>query len=110
MQTRNPILNDLAKVAGAAIGVAGGMRDELEGQIRSRLDRILAQMDLVTREEFEAAREMAVKARDEQEDLRQEIATLRAELEALQSAHKAPSAAKGKTSKKPASKASDPKT
>lgn len=109
MQTRNPLLNDLAKVAGAALGVAGGMKDEIEGQIRSRIDRILAQMDLVTREEFDAAREMAVKARDEQEDLRQEIATLRAELETLRGARKAPTAAKSKTSKKPAGRASEPK-
>ena len=110
MQTRNPFLNDLAKVAGAALGVAGGMKDELEGQIRSRLDRILAQMDLVTREEFEATREMAVKARDEQEDLRQEIAGLRAELETLLGSQKAPATAKSKTSKTPAGKAPEPKT
>ena len=109
MQTRNPLLNDLAKVAGAALGVAGGMKDELEGQIRSRLDRILAQMDLVTREEFEAAREMAAKARDEQEDLRQEIAALRSELEALYGAKKAPAATKSKTIKKPSGKTSEPK-
>ncbi len=100
MQTRNPLFNDIAKVAGAALGVAGGMRDELEAQIRGRLDRMLAQMDLVTREEFEAARDMAAKARDEQEDLRREIDALRAELKALQGGAKAKPAAKAKTTRK----------
>ena len=105
MQTRNPLLNDLAKVAGAALGVAGGMRDELEAQIRSRLDRMLAQMDLVTREEFEAAREMAAKARDQQEDLRGEIDALRAELKALQSGATQKAAPKKKPARKASAKA-----
>ena len=107
MQTRNPLFNDLAKVAGAALGVAGGVRDELEAQIRSRLDRVLAQMDLVTREEFEAVREMAAKAREEQESLREEVAALHAKLDAL---GKGGVGAKAKAAKKPAPKAAKPST
>ena len=54
------------------------MRDEIEARLRDQLERILAGMDLVSREEFEAVKAMAAKARDEQEDLQRRIAELEA--------------------------------
>ena len=84
MQTRNPILDDLARVASGALGVAAGMREEMEQRLRDHFTRILGGMNLPEREEFEAVREMAAKARAEQEALAERIAALEARLAALE--------------------------
>ena len=80
MQTQNRLLDDLARVASGAIGVAAGMRGEIEARLREQFERILSQMDLVTREEFDAVKAMAAKARQEQEDLAERLAVLEAKL------------------------------
>ncbi len=69
MQTDNRLLDDLARMASGAVGALTGMRAEVEARLRDQLERILARMDLVTREEFDAVRAMAAKARSEQEIL-----------------------------------------
>lgn len=94
MQTRNTLLDDLARVASGALGVASGMRREAEELLRQRFSAVLASADLVTREEFEAVKEMAAKARRENEALERRIA-------ALESARK-PAARAPRTRKKPA--------
>ena len=81
MQTQNKLLDDLARVASGAIGVAAGMREEVEARLRDQFERVLGRMDLVTREEFEAVRAMAIKAREEQEILSERVAALEAALE-----------------------------
>ncbi len=78
MQTPNRLLDDLARVANGAMGVAVGVREEVEARLRDQFERILVRMDLVTREEFEAVRAMAVKAREEQESLSKRMAALEA--------------------------------
>ncbi len=78
MQTQNRLLDDLARVATSALGVAAGMREELEARLRDQFERILSGMDLVTREEFDAVKAMAAKARAEQEDLAVRLAVLEA--------------------------------
>ena len=97
MQTQNRLLDDLARVASGAIGVAAGMRAEVEARLREQFEKILSQMDLVTREEFDAVKAMAAKARAEQEDLAERVAALQARLdEAAGSAPaRKPRAAKG---------------
>jgi len=80
MQTQNRLLDDLARVATGALGVAAGMREEIEARLRDQFERILSNMDLVTREEFDAVKAMAAKARAEQEDLTARLATLEAQL------------------------------
>ncbi len=80
MQTQNRLLDDLARVATGALGVAAGMRAELEARLRDRFERVLSGMDLVSREEFEAVKAMAAKARAEQEDLGARLAALEAQL------------------------------
>ena len=80
MQTQNKLLDDLARVASGAIGVAAGMREEVEARLRDQFERVLGRMDLVTREEFEAVRAMAIKAREEQEILSERVAALEAAL------------------------------
>lgn len=76
MQTTNKLLDDLARVASGALGVAAGMRDEVENAMRQRFARVLGDLDLVTREEFEAVKAMAAKARSEEEALKLRLAKL----------------------------------
>src|SRR5258708_5362414 len=83
MQTDNPLLDDLARVATGAIGALTGLRGEIEARMRDQFERILARLDLVTREEFEAVRAMAAKARMEQETLAVRVAALEAHLASL---------------------------
>jgi BMFP domain-containing protein YqiC len=78
--SQNRFLDDLAKLFQNAAGMADGARREVEDFFRARMERILAGMDLVTREEFEAAREMAVRAREENERLAARIAALEAKI------------------------------
>ena len=67
----------MAKLIAETAGAADGVRREAETVIHSQLQRFLADMDLVPREEFEAVRDMAAKALDEVEALRAEVAALR---------------------------------
>ena len=80
MQSQNRFFDDLARVASGAVGAIAGVRGEIEQRFRDQLERILAGMDLVTREEFEAVKAMAAKARAEQEVLEARIAELEARL------------------------------
>jgi BMFP domain-containing protein YqiC len=79
-QTRSRIFDDLAKVMTDAAGLAQGARREVDTLVRSQLERLLAGMDVVTREEFEAAREMASLARTQYEKLEARVAALEAKL------------------------------
>jgi BMFP domain-containing protein YqiC len=78
MQSQNRFFDDIARVAGGAAGALSGVRGEIEARLRGQLERILAGMDLVSREEFEAVKAMAAKAREEQKDLHRRIAELEA--------------------------------
>lgn len=80
MQTQNRLFDDLARVAGGAFGALAGLRNEIEGMVKQRLERLLADLDHVPREEFEAVRAMAEKARTEQESLLARVAALEAAL------------------------------
>jgi len=84
MQVDSRLLDDLARVAGSALGAASGMRGEVEAAVRRRLEQALSGMDLVSRDEFDAVREMAAKARTEQETLTKRVAELEAAIERLQ--------------------------
>ena len=80
MQTQNRILDDLARVAASAVGAVQGARHEVEAAIRARLEKMLADMELVTRDEFEVVKAMAEKAREENERLAERLAALEAQL------------------------------
>jgi BMFP domain-containing protein YqiC len=82
MQSQNRLFDDLARVASGAAGALSGVRGEIEARVREQLERILAGMDLVTREEFEAVKAMAAKARAEQEDLAKRLDDLESRLAA----------------------------
>jgi BMFP domain-containing protein YqiC len=76
MQSENPFLDDLARAASGALGALSGMRNEVEAQIKSRLEAWFKSQNLVTREEFEAVKAMAAKARLENESLAARLAEL----------------------------------
>jgi BMFP domain-containing protein YqiC len=80
MQTRNPILDEFAKLTTGAMGLAQAAGEEAKTAVRAQADRFVAEMDLVRRDEFDV--------------LKAEIAALRAEIAALKSPLK--------TAKKPA--------
>jgi len=72
----NRFLDDMSRLMTNAMGVAQGARDEAETAMKSWVDRWLADRNFVTREEFEAVRDMAIKARTENAELRAMIAEL----------------------------------
>lgn len=69
MQTDNRFFEDIAKLATSALGTVQGMAQEVEAAVRQQVDRIIGRMDLVSRDEFEAVREVAENARAENEVL-----------------------------------------
>jgi len=81
-QTSNRLFDELAKVMTDAAGAAQGVRREVETLVRGQADRVMAEMDVVRREEFEAVKEMAQKAREENEALAERLAQLEARLDA----------------------------
>ena len=79
-QTSGRLFDDLSRLITDAAGVAEGARREVETVVKAQFERLLAGMDVVTREEFEAVKEMAAKARSENEALAARIAALEAKL------------------------------
>jgi hypothetical protein len=75
-QTSNRFLDEMARLMNDAAGVASGVRREFDTVVRNQADRILRDLDVVKREEFEAVKEMARLAREENEALKARIAAL----------------------------------
>ncbi len=78
MQTDNPFLDSMAKLFTDAAGAANSVRTEVESIVRQRVERLVADMNLVSRDEFETVKAMAAKARTENESLAARIASLEA--------------------------------
>jgi len=76
VQTTNRFFDEVARLMNDAAGVAQGVRREFETVFRSQAERILRDLDIVQREEFEAVKEMARLAREENETLKARIAAL----------------------------------
>lgn len=83
MQTDNRLLDDLSRVATGAFSALTGVREEIEGRMREQFEKILARMDVVTREEFDAVQTLASRARAEQEALAVRVETLESQLAEL---------------------------
>jgi BMFP domain-containing protein YqiC len=82
MQSQKRFFDDFARLAAGAAAAFSGVKDEVETRLREQLERLLAGMDLVDRDEFEAVKAMAAKARAEQEVLAARLAALEARLAA----------------------------
>ena len=77
---RQPSHDELGKLITDAAGAAEGVRKEVENVVRSQAERVLRDLDVVQREEFEAVKAMSQKAREENEQLKQRIAELETRL------------------------------
>ena len=102
MQTRNPLLDDFADLMTDAFGAAQAMGEEARSVFRARADRLVAEMDLVTREEFDVVKAALDESRTEAE-------ALKARIEALEAAAKPKAASRTRksASSKPRSTKSD---
>lgn len=76
MQSEKTFLDDLARLATGAVGALGDVKGEVEARVRAQLERILARMNLPTREELDAVKELAAAARAEADALKKRVAVL----------------------------------
>ncbi len=79
-QTSSRFFDEIARLMNDAAGVASGVRREFETVVRNQAERILRDLDVVKREEFEAVKDMARLAREENEALKARIAALEGKL------------------------------
>lgn len=82
MQSQNPLFADLAKLLNSAAGTVAGVSREAREGARERFREAMGGLDFVSREEFDAVKDMAAKAREENEALAARIAVLEAALAA----------------------------
>ena len=80
MQTQYRFIDDTARLATGAAGTLAGARSEVETLVKQRMESVLADMDVVPREEFEVVREMARTAREENDALKKRLEALEAKL------------------------------
>jgi BMFP domain-containing protein YqiC len=73
-------LDDLAKVATGAIGSFSEVRHQVRNLVKERVDQLMGQMDMVSREEFERVEAVAEKARLRQEELEKRLTALERQL------------------------------
>lgn len=81
-QTTNRFFDEIARLMNDAAGVASGVRREFDTLFRTQAERILRDLDVVKRDEFEAVKEMARLAREENEALKMRIVQLEAKIAA----------------------------
>jgi BMFP domain-containing protein YqiC len=79
-QTTNRFFDEMARLMNDAAGVAQGVRREFDTVVRNQAERVLHDLDVVRREEFEAVKDMARLAREETEALKARVAALEAAL------------------------------
>jgi len=82
MQTQNSVFDDLARLMTGAMGMAQGANAEAKSFMRAQADRFVAEMDLVSRDEFDAVKQLAADARAEADELRGRVEALEALLKA----------------------------
>ena len=79
-QTSNRFFDEVARLMNDAAGVAGGVRREFDTLLKTQAERVLRELDVVQREDFEAVKDMARLAREENEALKARITALEAKL------------------------------
>ena len=80
MQSENPIIADFVKLANSAAGTLAGMTREAREGARERMKEALGGLDFVSREEFDAVKDMAGRAREDCSKLEARLAALEAKL------------------------------
>lgn len=96
---RGGLFDDLAGVAGGAFSALAGVRGEIEAAVRSQVDQMVQRLDLVKREDLDAAMELARRAREAQEVLETRVAALEARLGSTGTAAPPPGPAAGMSPK-----------
>lgn len=86
MTERPRFFDDLAGVAGGAFSALAGLREEVEGTVRARVDEAIRRLDLVRRDDLDAVQEMAATARAGQEAAEARLAALEARVAAMAAA------------------------
>lgn len=79
-QTSNRFFDEIGRLMNDTAGVAQGLKREVDAVVRHQAEKILRDLDLVKREEFEAVKEMARLAREDNETLKERITALEARL------------------------------
>ena len=80
MQSENPLIADFVKMANSAAGTFAGMTREARENAREKMKQALGGLDFVSREEFDAVKDMAAMAREKVEILEAKIAVLEAKM------------------------------
>ena len=80
MQSENPMLADFVKVLNSAAGTFAGMTREARDGARERIKEAMGGLDFVSREEFDAVKDMAANAREDSEDLKARLTALEAKV------------------------------
>ncbi|MES0870725.1 BMFP domain-containing protein YqiC [Pseudovibrio denitrificans] len=75
-QSPNRMFDEFAKLMTDAAGVAQGAKREVETAFRAQIERFMSDMDLVSRDEFDTVKDMAIKALDDVEKLEERLAAL----------------------------------
>ena len=78
--TSSRFFDELAKLMTNAAGAAQGVRKEVDTLVQTQVERVLNNINVVKREEFDVVREMAEKAREQNDKLEARIAELEAKL------------------------------
>jgi BMFP domain-containing protein YqiC len=90
MSNQPKFFEELARMAGGAMNMFAGLREEMEAMARQQIETMLSRMDVVKREEFEAVMAVAAKARSEQEKLEARVSLLEEQLKAKKTTKAAP--------------------
>ena len=98
MPSQGRIFEDLARVVSGAAGALSGVRGEVEGILKQKIERFLTEADMVPRDEFNAIKDVAVAAREAQETLEIRVAALEEEVKLIKK--RVPNRAVKKPSKK----------
>jgi BMFP domain-containing protein YqiC len=94
MQSQNRLFDDFVKMMNGAAGTIAGMTRESEGAMRERVRDWIGGLDMVSRDEFEAVKAIAIAAREESQ-------ALRARIEALEAGQAAAASSSPRTRKSP---------
>lgn len=82
MQRASGLFDDMARLMTGAVGVAQGVQEEAKSFMRAQAEKVAADMDLVSRDEFEAVKTLAARAQDEVATLKERLAALEERLAA----------------------------
>ena len=80
MQTQSPIFDDLARAMTGAMGMAAGLTEEAKSLFRAQAAKLVAEMDLVGRDEFEAMKQMVTETKAENDALKARLAAVEEKL------------------------------